>query len=83
MEREGKCSVYRWDEEQERMNAHLHRRMDEPMCYGCRHYHQHYGMRREPCGKVYFEMATGHCSYPRIKTRRPWDICKNYEMRRE
>jgi hypothetical protein len=49
---------------------------NEEVCANCKHYHMHYikdfrGMTVCMCG---------HCVYPRIKHRKPYDTCKKFEQ---
>ena len=41
--------------------------MKNRTCGQCGHYHQHYVMDRQSCIVV----PCGHCTYPRLKSRRP------------
>lgn len=55
-------------------------RETEERCANCEHFHQHY-IR----GKQFVDGLTtvniGHCTYPRIKFREPWDTCKYFKQR--
>lgn len=50
----------------------------EMVCANCRHFYQHYvkgeRLNFHPCN-------SGHCSYPRIKDRKPADTCKHFDSR--
>ena len=47
----------------------------ENCCGACRHFHQHYVMDSQSCMKV----CCGHCSYPRLKSRKPdTPACGNF-----
>ena len=41
--------------------------MDFPNCKNCEHLHQHYVLDKQSCTAV----NCGHCSYPRLKHRKP------------
>lgn len=65
------------NQERERLWA-FRRREDIPMCVTCAHFEQHY--YRHVFG--HFEpMDEGHCVYPRIKCRRPYDLCDHYKRK--
>lgn len=42
-------------------------------CYNCQYYHQHYG-------KWGGEIFAGHCTYPRLKDRKPTDVCVDFRL---
>ncbi len=42
------------------------------MCANCAHYYPHYREDGWPLG-------CGHCSYPRMKQRRAYDLCEHWE----
>lgn len=46
-------------------------------CANCRHYHQHYIYCAECNGFTY--CFDGHCVYPRMKHRRPDQLCEHFE----
>ena len=49
-------------------------------CENCTHYTQHYvRMERGVFAKCY----AGHCMEPRIKVRRPDQVCERYERREQ
>lgn len=41
--------------------------MEENFCKSCEYYHQHYVLDNKKIFRVY----CGHCTYPKIRTRRP------------
>lgn len=45
-----------------------------PLCVNCRHYYQHYTHTGEA-------VQCGHCVYPRVKTRMPYDTCNHFQLR--
>lgn len=47
------------------------------MCGMCCHYHQHY-VQADFGLDGYIPCYSGHCSYPRMKNRKPMDQCENY-----
>lgn len=49
-------------------------------CENCRHYTQHYV--RMGTG-LFAKCYAGHCTEPRIKQRRPDQVCGRYERREE
>lgn len=51
-----------------------------PMCCTCRYFVQHYGY----CPELgYYAVHAGHCTEPRCKMRMPFDMCNNWEPRKE
>lgn len=50
---------------------------NETICANCKHYNQHYGLMQ---GK-YFALNCGNCGYPRNKSRKPYETCKNFERK--
>lgn len=53
---------------------------DESTCANCEHYVQHYtsidGVHMTPCN-------CGHCVYPRVKSRKPGDVCEKFSYKVE
>lgn len=45
-----------------------------PMCATCAHYIQHY----MDCGGFFKPIHAGHCTYPRLKNRLPYNLCDHY-----
>ncbi len=43
---------------------------EAPLCVNCRHFYAK-GQR----------VRCGHCDYPRVKTRMPYDICGHFQRR--
>lgn len=62
----------------ERWTAFCAKRTDAPMCANCRHYCRHY-IRNLEHSDQFTPLDEGHCTYPRIKDRLPFDVCKYYE----
>lgn len=48
---------------------------ETPLCINCEHYHQHYNVKGD-------KVQCGHCTYPRLKTRMPYDTCDSF-LRKE
>ncbi len=48
-------------------------------CANCKHFYQHYIWIR--CG--YEPIASGHCTYPRVKDRKVYDCCEHFEREKE
>ena len=51
-----------------------HLTMQSRMCVNCRYYFQHYA--RDGA-----ELNCGHCTYPRMKYRAPFEDCDHFENR--
>lgn len=53
---------------------------NEEVCANCQYYRQHYVM-----GKSFVDGFTavnhGHCTYPRVKDRRPGETCERFNAR--
>lgn len=64
--------------ERERILSFFHH-MDAPMCATCAHFEQHY--HKNPESGEFTPLHEGHCVYPRIKIRKPYDLCTNYERK--
>ena len=47
---------------------------EAPLCVNCRHFYQHYNAKGQ-------RVRCGHCYYPRVKTRMPYDICGHFQRR--
>lgn len=63
--------------EQERFYAFGHWEMKTtPMCATCAHYCQHYAECRPG---VFHVVNCGHCMYPRLKMRKPHNLCDHYQ----
>lgn len=52
----------------------------EEVCSNCKHFHQHYGCGD---GRICYPLNCGHCHYPRIKHRKPYQTCERWEVREE
>lgn len=54
----------------------LHTRLtpETPLCINCQHFYQHYNAKGH-------QVQCGHCDYPRVKTRMPYDICGHFQRR--
>ena len=49
--------------------------MEQITCQSCAHYRQHYVLSQD----IFFQVHCGHCTYPKLKTKRPdAKICENY-----
>lgn len=46
----------------------------ETVCANCQHFYQHY-IKNDG---VYKACNAGHCCYPRLKNRRPGDVCEKW-----
>ena len=51
---------------------------NEEMCANCKYFIQHY---RRIEAFDYETVCIGHCTYPRVKFRKPWETCKYFESR--
>ena len=47
---------------------------EAPLCVNCRHFYRHYNAKGQ-------RVRCGHCDYPRVKTRMPYDICGHFQRR--
>ena len=47
---------------------------EAPLGVNCRHFYQHYNAKGQ-------RVRCGHCDYPRVKTRMPYDICGHFQRR--
>lgn len=47
---------------------------ETPLCVNCRHFYQHYNQKGKP-------VMCGHCVYPRLKTRMPYDTCDKFQRK--
>ena len=56
-------------------------RNETDCCYNCRHYHQHFVENHIGDWVCFDEIYSGHCGYPRLKSRKPYDVCDNFERR--
>lgn len=50
---------------------------EAPACMNCEHFTQHY--RRDPQTLRYCWVNSGHCSFPRLKHRRPYEVCEHHK----
>lgn len=48
-----------------------------PACLSCEHFRQHY--TRNPETLCYMWVNCGHCTFPRLKHRKPYDVCEHYK----
>lgn len=48
---------------------------ETPLCINCQYFYQHYNESGQ-------KVRCGHCNFPRIKTRMPYDTC-NHFIRKE
>lgn len=54
----------------------------EEVCANCEHYIQHYRRIRDYRGVSTFSAVNaGHCTYPKVKERKPCDSCKDHFKR--
>ena len=51
------------------------------MCLNCVHFHRHYTRKLIEGVTRFTVTAWGHCDYPRIKIRKPYQLCEEYESR--
>ena len=63
-------------------------RREDKYCERCRHFHQHYAKAGRETGYLdedngYFSVFCGHCDFPRIKERGPYDTCRFFEEKEE
>lgn len=56
-------------------------REDTECCANCKHYIQHYHWFEHY--RRFDAVNCGHCRYPRIKNRRPTDVCKHFEREKK
>ena len=54
--------------------------MDFKCCNNCEYYHRHYVKYK--CRR-YLPADCGHCFYPRVKFRRPEDVCDKFVQRKK
>ena len=47
---------------------------DTPMCINCKHFYRHY----TEYGRA---MECGHCAYARVKWKKTYDTCENFERK--
>ena len=47
---------------------------ETPLCVNCQHFYQHYNEKGQT-------VQCGHCDYPRIKTRMPYDTCNHFQRK--
>lgn len=50
----------------------------EEVCANCQHFIQHYV---KPGSQVIVACNAGHCTYPRLKGRKPGETCDKFEFR--
>lgn len=56
-----------------------------PKCENCHHFVQHYGIQhgsRQPEKHeiiVFQKICSSHCAFPRLKNRKPDDVCSYFE----
>ena len=50
--------------------------MDEKFCKSCVHYIQHYGLNK----RRLYRLNCGHCTFPKIRNRRPYTVACAYYM---
>lgn len=62
------------------MTIYIEERGRAECCAECAHYQQHYV--RLVSG-IFAKCYAGHCTEPRIKTRRPDQVCERYERREQ
>ena len=53
---------------------------DETVCANCMHFHQHYVADSSVIGYC-VPISMGHCDFPRMKDRRAYETCRNFEKR--
>lgn len=49
-------------------------------CANCAHYARHY---IRLWGRYFVPVAAGHCTFPRVKARKPCDLCGCWKPRKE
>lgn len=47
---------------------------ETPLCVNCQHFYQHYNENGQA-------VQCGHCAYPRVKTRMPYDTCGQFQRK--
>lgn len=47
---------------------------ETPLCGNCRHFYQHFNEKGQT-------VECGHCVYPRVKTRMPYDTCEHFQRK--
>lgn len=47
---------------------------ETPLCVNCQHFYQHYNEKGQA-------VKCGHCDYPRVKTRMPYDTCGDFQRK--
>lgn len=50
------------------------KRADHPFCFNCKRYFHHFN-------EVGNKVNCGHCAYPRLKHREPYDTCERFERK--
>ena len=54
----------------------------EATCANCKHYVQHYVQHCMSIDSAYMMPCNcGHCVYPRVKSRKPGDVCEKFSCR--
>ncbi len=48
-------------------------------CMNCKHFYQHYIVKRASWGWYADPIYVGHCCYPRFKSRKCGDVCEHFE----
>ncbi len=51
---------------------------EEKACINCKYYHQHY---IKVDTQSYIKCYDGHCTNPRLKSRKPSQSCEHFEFR--
>lgn len=59
-------------EKERKLLYQMHLTPETPLCVNCQHFYQHYNEKGQT-------VQCGHCDYPRVKTRMPYDVCANFE----
>lgn len=61
----------------------IHIASGEVCCANCRHFRLHYVRLQDNLPEKYMPTAVGHCVYPRLKDRRAYDRCGDFERKDE
>lgn len=63
----------------ERLKLYVSKVPNAEICENCKYFHHHYVFNEYR--SEYDRIASGHCEYPRIKTRNSYDICEHFILK--
>lgn len=55
---------------------------NDRVCKDCKHFTQHYVVNPER-NWLFDKANVGHCTYPRLKDKEPYDTCKYFEEKEQ